>query len=418
MRVAATRASYTKGTVAIVYATETSPYIGGYRFDALDASSPWKAKYSNPSPAPSVSGLWERGAAVAVSPNNSHVVYGGRGSSSLSIYPFDFIDGFGSGLTKSESLTGEFTDITGLSFSQDESKLVVSTEDTSGNASSGGTAYLSAHEWSSSSSGANVVGSRLWATQTPFLPFAQTNAQDFTSVMLYQYPALQSGADETVFVTASWYPLVSAFQAVYTFDLDTGTQLGGSSVGVMDQASSAIGRLEQPIAISPIESTYNGITANTTAMIGHYNGNSYLNIGYAEDGSITSPVGRNALSPVYSASDTAMYCMFDPYGRFILAQSDAPYIRIYEQSITTGAFSLLDTYPTWAGGTINSLAYDKDQDVLFVASQSAPYITAFRMSKSGFDLKYPDMTPSIANAGGSVIRMSLVYDEDWKSYNA
>jgi hypothetical protein len=418
MRVAATRASYAKGTVAVVYATETSPYIGGYRFDALDASSPWKAKYSDPSPAPSVSGLWERGAAIAVSPNSSHVLYGGRGSTSLSIYPFDFIDGFGSGASKSESLTGEFTDITGLAFSQDESKLVVSTEDTSTNLLANGTAYLSAHEWSSASSGSNVVGSRIWATQTPFLTFAQSNAQDFTSVMMSQYADLQSGADESIFVTASWSPQVAAFQSVYTFDLDSGSTLGGSNVGVMDSTTSKIGRLEQPIAISPVESTYLGITANTTAMIGHYGGNHYLNIGYAENGSIVSAIGRNTLAPVYSLSDTAMYCMFDPHGRLILAQSDTPYLRIYEQSISNGQFTLLDTFPSWSGGTINSLAYDKDQDILFVASQSAPYITAFRMSNSGFDIKYPDMTPSISNAGGSVIRMSLVYDEDWKSYNA
>jgi hypothetical protein len=110
------------------------------------------------------------------------------------------------------------------------------------------------------------------------------------------------------------------------------------------------------------------------------------------------------------------YCMFDPYGRLIIA--DRQNLRLYSQDLGTGAFSLIDSVTTWSHGIINSLAYDIDQDVLFVASQAAPYINAFRMSRSGFDLKYPAMTPSLNDAGSSVIRMSLVYDEEWKSYNA
>ena len=70
----------------------------------------------------------------------------------------------------------------------------------------------------------------------------------------------------------------------------------------------------------------------------------------------------------------------------------------------------------FSGGVINGFAYDKDQDILFVASQSAPFISAYRMSGSGFDSKYTDMSVS-DRPSSAVLSMSLVYDEDWKSYN-
>lgn len=421
MRISAARANYPKGAAAIVYASVNSPYIGGYRFDALNTTNPWKAKYANPSHTPTVSGLNDRNSAIAVAPSNRHVLYGANGCSALTIYQFDTRLGFTSGLDKSETNAGEFSSISGILFSQDEQSLLVSSTVPS-NAAEG--SVVTSYPWDSSASGSAVVGSRNWAHAAGnFIQFG-SQKYDITSISTYQTPELQSGPDEFVVITCSHVPTAGIQQTLRTLQLNTGAVEDvlyyPNPTSPTTSSSDASGQLLQPVAISPIPATFSGLTASTMIAVGHYNTDSYLSATDIQDGVNNSfnHDSRNSLLPSYSTQNTARYCMFDPYGRLIIAQSDSPYLQIYTQDFTNGQFTLLDTFSSWAGGTINSLAYDKDQDVLFVASQSAPYITAFRMSKSGFDLKYPDMTPSIPNAGGSVVRMSLVYDEDWKSYNA
>lgn len=424
MRISSARTNYPKGAVAIVYANDSSPYIGGYRFNALDASSPWKAKYADPTLVPTVSGLDDRNSAIAVAPSNRHVLYGANGCSALSIYDFDFRLGFTGGLEKAESNSGEFSNISGLLFLQNEKALMVSSTDPSGNSTD--SSFLGSYVWDGSASGSSVVGARNWFATGGFYPISSSYRYDITSIASYQSPVLQSGTDEFIVTTHSFTPTLGVAQSIKIWDSNTGAQTDFFyTLSATQSSSPLVGKFVQPVAISPIPATYNdqyvgNLTASTMVLVGHYGGQSYIQATDIQDGvnAAFNPDSRSALLPSYSTANTVRYCMFDPYGRLILAQSDSPYLRIYSQDFSNGQFTLVDSYSSWAGGTINSLAYDKDQDVLFVASQSAPYITAFQMSRSGFDFKYPDMTPSISDAGSSVIRMSLVYDEDWKSYNA
>lgn len=401
MRIGGTRASYKKGCVGIVYATESSPYIGGYRFDATDASSPWKAKYTSPT-APLVSGMDDRSAAIAVAPTNQHIIYGGSGLTTLNIYGFDIVDGFGSANFKAADAArpDEFTDVEGICFSQDESKIVVSA-----------TNSLSCYDWDSGSSGTSVVGANLWSVATQRDTVLASSPQAIGSaVTLLPYNSLQLGEDEVV-LQSEYFP-DSAFSnpEMRLRSLSTGSNLG---VALYSRNS---GRLRTPVAFSRQPSLVSGSTENTLMLVqdvsGSSGGNLVKALGLLD---LTWNSDRSSLIPSITAGDQR-YCMFDPYGRLIIASTQE--LRLYSQDFGTGAFSLIDSVTAWTHGDINSLAYDIDQDVLFVSSQAAPYINAFRMSRSGFDLKYPAMTPSLNDAGSSVIRMSLVYDEEWKSYNA
>ena len=399
MRIGGTRASYKKGCVGIVYATESSPYIGGYRFDATDASSPWKAKYTSPT-APLVSGMDDRSAAIAVAPTNQHIIYGGSGLTTLNIYGFDIVDGFGSANFKAADAArpDEFTDVEGICFSQDEAKIVVSA-----------TNSLSCYDWDSGSSGTSVVGANLWsvATQKDLLITSKPQSTG-SAVTLLPYNSLQRGEDEVV------------LQSEYATSFLSNTEMRlrslstGSSLGAVSYLKSS-GFLRTPVAFSRQPSLSSGSTENTLMLVqdisGSSGGNLVKALGLLD---LTWNSDRSSLIPSITAGDQR-YCMFDPYGRLIIASTQE--LRLYSQDFGTGAFSLIDSVTAWTHGDINSLAYDIDQDVLFVSSQAAPYINAFRMSRSGFDLKYPAMTPSLNDAGSSVIRMSLVYDEEWKSYN-
>ena len=399
MRIGGTRASYKKGCVGIVYATTSSPYIGGYRFDATDASSPWKAKYTSPT-APLVSGMDERSAAIAVAPTNQHIIYGGSGLTTLNIYGFDIVDGFGSANFKAADVArpNEFTDVEGICFSQDESKIVVSA-----------TNSLSCYDWDSGSSGTSVVGANLWSVATQRDGITSSSPQAIGSaVTLLPYNSLQFGEDEVV-LQSEYFTSGLSNPEMHLRSLSTGSSLGFATYPKTN------GQLRTPVAFSRQPSLVSGSTENTAMLvqdISSQQGYLVLALGLLD---LTWASGRSSLIPSITAGNQR-YCMFDPYGRLIIA--DRQNLRLYSQDLGTGAFSLIDSVTTWSHGTINSLAYDIDQDVLFVASQSAPYINAFRMSRSGFDLKYPAMTPSLNDAGSSVIRMSLVYDEEWKSYNA
>jgi hypothetical protein len=63
------------------------------------------------------------------------------------------------------------------------------------------------------------------------------------------------------------------------------------------------------------------------------------------------------------------------------------------------------------------MAYDKDQDILFLAHQSSPYISAIKMTSQGFGDLY-NSPAALDTPSSAVVRMTLVYDEKWKTYNA
>jgi hypothetical protein len=129
------------------------------------------------------------------------------------------------------------------------------------------------------------------------------------------------------------------------------------------------------------------------------------NFDIAQSSPITSGVSRS---------------IFDSNGRLIIATTTSPYLSVYNKNPSTGVYTLASKGTpslasiAWSGGTINHLSYDEDQDILFVSHQSSPYLSAIQMSQSGFAFKYGDMA---SPPSSSVIKMSLVYDESWKSFN-
>ncbi len=80
-------------------------------------------------------------------------------------------------------------------------------------------------------------------------------------------------------------------------------------------------------------------------------------------------------SNTYGLYNHVKYATFDPHGRLIVATDSSPFIKLYSQNSSTGVYTLLSDLSsdgiTWSGGEINSLAYDKTQDILFVAHQTS-----------------------------------------------
>jgi hypothetical protein len=122
---------------------------------------------------------------------------------------------------------------------------------------------------------------------------------------------------------------------------------------------------------------------------------------------LTDPSGSLVLSAI-----------FDPYGRLITYETTAPKLRIYTQA-STGVFTQLDTD---AGldlfGTATKMAYDEDQDILFIGSGTAPYLQAYRMGGNGFVSKYDDpVTAGLTAVTDGVNKVAILYDEKWKNFS-
>jgi len=410
MKSLGTRASYKKGCSAVVYCTASSPYLGAFRFDALDKVSPWKTKHVvSGSDIPSVSGtLVENGSTVAVAPSNRHVLFGGDGMTTIAIYSFDTVDGFVSLSQKTDGniIPDEFKNVRGIGFTQDESSVVVSSD-----------LHLASYEWDSSGIGSQVIGSNNWYVQNELISITATPIQRRGGPLSFiQHNQLQLGGDETIVqiqFNETSGGLVSGKH--WSYDLD-GNWLGGSDLSSGGSNSS----VPYPANVSPVESFRSGITANSLVWVqtpspsgGELKSTTVSNANWQD-----VVQDRTSSLPVYDAgNNTARYAMFDPYGRLIIAcnpSSTIYQLQIYTQDASNASYTLLDSQE-FAGGLINSFSYDVDQDILFVSSQSAPYITAYRMGAKGFSFKYPD---PVSDAGSAVHKMSIVYDEDWKSFNS
>lgn len=125
---------------------------------------------------------------------------------------------------------------------------------------------------------------------------------------------------------------------------------------------------------------------------------------------VTDGVFDTALTTPFT-NTTVQHAIFDPYGRLIVARSSNT-IEIYTIS-SSGTVTLLDTASGYSGGNVRFMSYDKDQDVLFLGSESSPYVTAFPMHGTGFGTKYSD--PGTGVAAG-VTCLDVLYDTRWKRF--
>jgi hypothetical protein len=400
MQISSNRKRANSGCVGVVYTTTGSPYIGGYRFDAQD-SSPWKTKHTvsgSDIPTHTIDNTsWE--SSVAVSPGNNYVLYGGRTSTEVSILPFNFITGFGTKVTKAPGTTGAFDNITSIRFTRDEQYIGITSWE-----------WQSLYQWNESGSGSNVIGNKVWDSQPEDSPSGSGIPIYNFSMNFFPYSQENRDGSEEVMVLAQGATGSVYKQRITFVDIDTGTKLNGIEVDI----ASNFGYLYRTPNISPLLSTTSSGTYNTIVYIGTRSLSHSEPESYGYDYGYATSDDRTSLFPAYSSSNTIEYVMFDPHGRMIVAQKDSPYLRLYSQDTSNATFSLIASHSGWSGGTINSMAYDVDQDILFVASRSAPYLTAIKMEKDGFGDQY---TPS-SNPGQEVIRISLAYENQWKSYNS
>jgi len=108
--------------------------------------------------------------------------------------------------------------------------------------------------------------------------------------------------------------------------------------------------------------------------------------------------------------------MFDPYNRLITVETNPNVLNIYTQSLS-GSFTRINSISDWgAKGTPGGMMYDKDRDVLFIGHSVSPYISAWKMDGTGFGAEITGPSGGDIPAG-LVNRISVMYDERWKSFN-
>lgn len=400
MLIGGTRRDHKTGAAAVVFVQKSSPFIGGYRFDSsLDGGSeqPWVAKYSNPSTLPSVTNAADHSSDIAVAPSNDKVVMGGEGSTQLHIYDYTLKNGFGNVTLRSNdsAVPTEFTNITGVAFSKNGKFLAVSSD-----------TYASLYSWD---------GSAIDARLASFTP--PTSGQKAAGVNFWPYNDQPADGDEEALAVV-WGNRFFINDLVRIYGITSKSVLSDFIVS-RSNLSSYEGVKNYPPQISHTLVNISG----TEARVGFLFGESGLTNGalFEDNVFVVSPahVMPGEVNNSYGIRGTVKYATFDPHGRLIVATDSSPFIKLYTLNTSTGVYTLLSDLSsdgiTWSGGEINSLAYDKTQDILFVAHQTSPYLSAIQMTETGFGNKYADMASPPASA---VIRMSLVYDDQWKSFNA
>ena len=401
MRIGGGHRGYKTGVVAVVGLIRNSPYLAGFKFDASkDGSSeqPWTS-YAAPSTTPSLSNQFTNLADIAVSPENNKIVLGGYGSNgNIQIYDFGIQSGFGSRSLYAESYTGDFTWVTGLAFSQDKKALAVTTDQ-----------IEAVYNWSNGS----ITGQR-WRKESA--GGDGTNDTMMAGVNLWPYDQEYRDGDDEMFCGAMRQRTHGKVFQFRTRRMSDGSQIYTHSIF---SGGAGWGFLNYPANISPLliggSRTVFFQTNNQTLSDRGVNGQYQVSDGAA----VNYPAGYdgsvNRLENQYSS-----YGFFDPHGRAIVAREDTNNIKLWTQSTTDGSFTEIADYNSdigsnWSAGKIHSMFYDKDQDILFVCSESSPYLTAVQMSETGFVKKYADMATPV---GSAFVRASLVYDEKWKSHNS
>lgn len=403
--------------------------IAGFLFDSSNSSQPWTS-FTSPSTAATSapdatvnvpSSLGD----IAVTPENNKVVIGGYdNSNNLNIYDLNIKSSpsFGAMTNYSPSDPEELDGVTGLAFSQDKTALAVSSE-----------RYITVYDWANGS----ITGRRWRSTRIP-----DSIPAKFAGLTFWPYDQnVRSGPDQIV-VGVVRNDIIGGGNVIgissYALDSSgTGiTHFAQHTVPTGNNSSFYFGRPNTPPKISPrliggsrtvLVETYNAGFSNLERV--RYRGFNYQ---VSNGAAVSYPSGYVIDITAFSEdSETVSYSMFDPHGRAIVARvsnldssADIVDIQMYDQSETDGSFTLKTSLSsdipslTWdysTRGIINSMAYDKDRDILFVCHRQSPYLTAIQMSEVGFASVYPDMvTPSPS----PFVRASLVYDEKWKSYNS
>ena len=396
MRIGGSRRDNKTGALAVLFTTKSSPYLGGFRFDSSQSGAspgPWVERYSLlPVQYPSITNGYDYGSDIAVSPENTRVIVGGQGSTNLQIYAYDLNDGFtGKTVRTSDPLyPTEFTNVNGVAFSADGKTLAISSDD-----------YVSAYSWSGEA-----------ITSRNFISSAPTNSTA-AGVNFWPYDSYPRVGDDEM-IAASFRGSVFNDHYVRTYNISSASIIDTQTYAPNNTTSSS-GYLRYPPQISP------RLVGSPSYRVGFAWGSLDTINAYQVNDGVFGAYHLAPGSPGQTNADKVTYAMFDPHGRMILGLDVSPWIEIWTQSSSAGTYTRLSDAAsdgiTWTGGEINSMAYDKDQDILFLAHQSSPYISAIKMTSQGFGDLY-NSPAAIDIPSSAVVRMSLVYDEKWKTYNA
>lgn len=420
MRIGGGHRDNQKGAIAVVGVLKNSPFMAAYRFDAdATSSNPW-TKYTTltGNNIPDLTNGYENMADIAVCPENNKVVVGGWGtmtsnshSSKIQVYDFDVAsaDGFGSHTDYTASgISGGASDdlngVHGLAFSQDKSVLAVATGK-----------RVIAYNWAN-----GAITSVKWRQGASEGLNTSINTYAYSAIGFWPYNESHRDGPNEMVVASERSARMGFPNYIHTHNIDTGELIRKYPINT--GGGTGYGFIQSPVKLSPKvifgSRTAIGESTNTDNNPDRMYGFAYQ----VEDGSeVSYPAAYLGPNTNRIGTDEyTAYNMWDPYGRVISARTDPNDIKIYEQSLQTAEFSLVASYSddigAWGGGHINSMAYDRDRDILFVCSRSAPYLTAVKMGQNKFVHKYTDISVS-DQAGSSFVRASLMYDEKWKCFN-
>lgn len=337
--------------------------------------------------------------------------FAGRGGSSVigmalgaapyvAAYRFSYAGGWGSRFAAPATTPGYDSEARGIAWGTDHTKLLLAGVTSTS---------LQVYNWTSAG-----FGSRNTSTS-----FTDANSVKMSKDGNYALVSGQSGMAEYNYSSASGIvsqrSLVSLAnpcrQSAYILD-DNFVAMGFLAISFIGSAISfrILSRGSSPSIIStssdvgtPKNFSMSPVEHSSTRMLAIATENGFLRL-YPI--SLSGVLGTAVSSTVGTGVN---YALFDPYGRLIVGFSTG--LKIYTLD-SSGNQTLLDTASDFTGGSVHSLAYDEDLDVLFVGSLSAPHITAYRMGGSGFVSKYANPSTVV---GTSVVEIAVQYEEAWKN---
>lgn len=339
----------------VVAAVAGTPFLEAWRFEKYPADpSPWGTKYSAPGSPP---GFSTRGIAVAVGSANAECVIVGDGSVNMHNFPIvnkpNLTPVFGS-VTTASATAAPFS----VNFNKFGTSLLVSGSD-----------GMSEYAYAS-----GAIGSETY--NIPWTPFG---AEFRESRFLWE--------DKLIAVSFT----------------------SGSSYAMYDTSTSP----PTLVMLSPDSGV--PITMSLSPFV-LADGTRALSIPLASGGHLFKRIastGAIGATITFLTAATIFSSIFDPYGRLITFEATTPKLNLWTQD-STGAMTILDRSTALDSvGSPDSMAYDKDNDVLFVGSSASPYISAIPVNGNGFGSAF--MAPTAAT--GLVYGISLLYDEQWKNFN-
>jgi hypothetical protein len=319
-----------------------------------------------------------------------------NGSPYVAAYRFNYVTGWGTKFSDPGTAVGYNNEARGIAWGTDSNRLLLA-----GVAS----ASLRVYDWTSAGFGARDVSTSI--TDPNSVKITKDGnyilVSGPNSLVEYNY----SSGSGVVSVRSSIAGAGLVRQSAYIMDDEfvvVGFADASISFRIYTRGASPTSPAASPSNFgSPRTFSMSPIVHSSTRMLSITSSNSILKL-YPVTTSGT--LGTEVTSTVGGNVNAAL---FDPYGRLIIGFSDA--LRIYTLD-SSGNQTLLATASDFLGGSVRSLAYDEDSDVLFVGSLSAPYITAYRMGGAGFVSKYSN--PSSALSRG-VLNIAVQYEEAWKN---